>query len=146
MSNKFRVIGVLRQADRERLLARFLASHARIYALHVTAAYRPSEDVARALGAKFGRHPVHCKVIGTFIDDSSESLLLSVGGETHRPDGLRYHLTLSVDDSTSPGEAAKRIDDGMVNWIDGPGFKVEFRRAGLSVDAYTENARLAVAA
>ena len=82
---------VLAEVARKHLLENIKPTYSRVYAYHVTIEFGIPKD-----------SPVPEKAdvrITGYIDsgDGIEALLVTVNGEKFRPDGKRYHITLSLD-------------------------------------------------
>lgn len=147
MRPKFRVIGALSARDREILIRRFEPAHPLVYAHHVTLAYRPGPEQMPRIGAILRRPLRTVTVTGLHRETETDLLLLAVDGETHRPDGVPYHLTLSVERTREAADAIRRLDASNITWLpNGPSFNVRFDRVGLKVDVPTLNPYLAAAA
>jgi hypothetical protein len=80
----------LSAADRAALLQRFAPRYGDLIADHVTLGL--AEGDTRPLEHRRG------EVVG-YVDDGEglEALVVSIGGDTRRPDGSAYHITWSLD-------------------------------------------------
>jgi 8-oxo-dGTP pyrophosphatase MutT (NUDIX family)/ribosomal protein S18 acetylase RimI-like enzyme len=81
---------VLTKASRDSLLSKFPPKFPDVIAHHVTLQFGVPQDTAVPEAAKI-------EVVGYAADDSLEAVVVSVNGETKRPDGSTYHVTLSLD-------------------------------------------------
>jgi len=136
--NCCRVIGVIPSRERQRLLRRYAPAHLMVYAHHITLAYRVPRDQAN-----FPKGEVTVRVIGMFRDERCDLLFLSVNGQHHRPDGRRYHLTLSVAEDLPPAQVLTRAGNAFTPIEGGEVFRIRFQQAALRVDTPSYNLRLA---
>lgn len=88
---------MLPDRERARLLAACPPMYSVVKASHVT--YELDEDSIP--------QDAEIVVVGHAADDGIEALVVTVNGTTQRPDGLIYHITLSVD----TGRASKESND-----------------------------------
>jgi hypothetical protein len=93
---------LLTLASRAELLAAFPPIYERVIAEHVTVAF----DVDALTPAPPA--PQAVEVVG-YIDsgDGIQAVLVAVDGETFRPDGKLYHITLSLGDGRYAAESNK---------------------------------------
>jgi hypothetical protein len=91
---------MLPDEERARVLAMFPPRFANVKASHVTLSL---DDATIPRDAEV-------EVVGYACDEGVEALVVTVNGETRRPDGSTYHLTLSV----AEGRASKESNDVIV--------------------------------
>lgn len=94
---------VLSGESRKEIFIKFPPTRSNVFAHHITVSYGssrlPTLDVLRAVG---------------YLDVAGVQLLLvSLGGETLRPDGNYYHCTISTDD----GVPARRANSVIGNFL-----------------------------
>ncbi|RYD66863.1 MAG: hypothetical protein EOP83_04035 [Verrucomicrobiaceae bacterium] len=81
----------LSEAERARLLTLFPPAYPDVVAHHVTKQFGVSEDTPAPDQARFA-------VVGVTDDgEKLQTLVVSVDGQTQRPDGETYHVTWSLD-------------------------------------------------
>src|SRR5208337_1731558 len=83
---------VLTDASRDLLLGKFPPKFSDAIAHHVTFNPGVKKDAQPP-------EPAKIEAVGYAADDSLEAVVVSVNGETKRPDGSTYHITLSLDRS-----------------------------------------------
>jgi hypothetical protein len=93
---------MLPDVERARVLEKFHARFAVVKCSHVTLSL---EDKAIPADADI-------EIVGYASDDGVEALVCRVSGETRRPDGGTYHLTLSVADGRASRESNDVIAKG----------------------------------
>ncbi len=102
------VIGwTLDQGERTNLLERHPPRYAKIVAHHVTLATKAEQ---RALP-----DPVRAAIVGRADDDHGvEAMVVTINGDTARPDGSTFHITWSLGD----GRRARERNDvlGKYGW------------------------------
>ncbi|MBB3764139.1 hypothetical protein [Sphingomicrobium lutaoense] len=95
---------ILKEDDRERLLAAFPPRYSKVIAHHVTHWGRSGKPTAPPSPASF-------KVVGHADDKRGiEALVVSVDGDCDRPDGSIYHVTWSLD----PASGCKPVDSNRL--------------------------------
>lgn len=95
------VIGwTLDEAERATLLAQFPPRYAKVVAHHVTLATDAQDrDLPR---------PVRAAIVGRADDDRGvQAMVVTIDGDTERPDGSTYHVTWSLGD----GRRARESND-----------------------------------
>jgi hypothetical protein len=98
---------MLPDTERARVLERFVPRYEAVKASHVTL----------SLDDKVIPRDANVEIVGYATDDKGvEALVCTVDGEYRRPDGLVYHLTLSV----AEGRASKESNDviGRFGWCE----------------------------
>lgn len=83
---------VLSKDARKTVLDKFPPKFPDVFAHHATIKFGVPNDEKIPAQAKV-------KVIGYICDNSLEALIVTVNGKKFRPDGKRYHVTLSLDKS-----------------------------------------------
>lgn len=90
----------LDRGERDALLERFPPRYAKPVADHVTLKVGAQRDTLP--------REVRAAIVGRGDDDSGvEAMVVTIDGETARPDGSTYHITWSLDD----GRRAKESND-----------------------------------
>ncbi len=84
---------LLTPESRAAVLERFPPRFADVICHHVT------ERFGMAAGEACVPKPAQISIVGYASDDSLEALVVAVNGQTMRPDGMVYHITLSLDRS-----------------------------------------------
>lgn len=79
--------------SRAAVLDRFRPRFSDVICHHVT------ERFGIAAGEECMPKPAEISIVGYASDDSLEALVVAVNGRTLRPDGMVYHITLSLDRS-----------------------------------------------
>lgn len=82
---------VISEASRTAILDRFPPKYVDVVCHHVT------ERFGLPASGRRVPPPAEILVVGYASDASLEALVVSVNGKTVRPDGLIYHITLSLD-------------------------------------------------
>jgi len=99
------------EATRELLAEKFPPKYSKFIGHHVTVEFGVPADAEPPEDAEV-------KVLG--IKDSGdglEALVVSVGGETQRPDGGTYHITWSLEpDKYSPKDSNALMQDGTIKY------------------------------
>ena len=80
---------VLCERSRQRLLAKYPPKFSQVEAHHITHEY------GVAANSPLPVRPRQIEVVGYASDDSLECVVIKIDGQTHRPDGNVYHVTLS---------------------------------------------------
>lgn len=98
---------VLTDASRTALLEKFPPKFPDVIAHHVTIDFGVPEDTAAPEAARI-------EAVGYAADESLEAIVVSVNGETKRPDGNVYHVTLSLDRSQKrkPADSKQLVAKG----------------------------------
>jgi len=96
---------LLTQASRNKLLETFPPKYARVICEHITENFGVKDDSSAP------EQPQSVLVVG-YVDsgDGVEALAVTVNGETERPDGRKYHITLSLAEGRRPVESNDYID------------------------------------
>jgi hypothetical protein len=96
---------VISEASRNAILDRFPPKFGDVVCHHVT------ERFGLPAGERRLPPPAEILVVGYASDASLEALVVSVNGETKRPDGFVYHITLSLDRALGrkPADANRMI-------------------------------------
>lgn len=81
----------LTENSRDRLLSTFRTKFDRVIAHHVTLKF------GVPVGESVPEAPEACNVVGYAANDKIECLVVEVDGNTRRPDGSTFHITLSLD-------------------------------------------------
>lgn len=84
---------LLTPESRAAVLERFPPRFGDVICHHVT------ERFGIAAGEACMPQPAQISIVGYACDDSLEALVVAVSGRTLRPDGMVYHITLSLDRS-----------------------------------------------
>lgn len=118
MSKKRNFIAVLPLSERlrELILSEFPPAFDLAYCRHVTLAYNVPKD--RGLVDAVGREPV-VNIYGRVIDGSrgTDALAVTVNDAAIRPDGVPYHITMSVEPGVQP-MLAGRFEPKDIAWFD----------------------------
>ena len=104
--NKWRVGAALQGNKRALLLRMFRPKFSRVYCQSLTYAYGVGPDYT------FPEDNLDVRITGIHRTDTTEALVCTVNGQTHRPDGQRFHITLSTD-GAAPATAGD-IDDARI--------------------------------
>ena len=89
----------LTKSARSKVLAAFPPKFSDVIAHHIT--YKFGVTKAESIP----HPPSSVKVIGYSSDASLEALVVEVNGKSFRPDGKRYHITLSLEKGRKPVES-----------------------------------------
>lgn len=95
---------VLSPESRAAILQRFPPKFSDVICHHVTERFGVPES------KKFMPAPAEIIVVGYACDASLEALVVTVNGATARPDGMVYHITLSLERS----EGRKPVDSNRL--------------------------------
>jgi len=110
---------VLSNKSRSEILNRFPPKFPDVIAHHIT------ENPGVAKEHYYTPNPADIKVVGYACDDSLEAIVVEVNGDTKRPKGGTYHITLSLD--RSQGRQPRHSNDVIKNngWTPTMSFSVE---------------------
>jgi len=108
------VSAVLTPESQRRLLERVPPVHPRVYAHHVTLAFKPEPEVLERYRQLEGQR-LRVPVTAVCVDDKAQAVLVGVDSENEYP-----HITISVTEGTPPAYsnellAAQRADLQHVN-------------------------------
>ena len=106
---------VLTERSRLRLLAKFPPKFTEVEAHHIT------HDYGVAVTCTLPSAPEQIEVIGYACDDSLECLVVRVDGQTYRPDGNVYHVTLSREPHRKARESNEMLQK---DWQKTPSFYI----------------------
>jgi hypothetical protein len=97
---------LLTETSRKLVLDKFPPKYDNVLCHHITEKFGvPSDSPPPALPGKV-------QIVG-YIDsgDGVEGLLVSINGSTERPDGQKYHITLSLANGKKPVETNNYVDE-----------------------------------
>lgn len=99
---------LITQQSREELLKVFPPIYPKVVCHHITREFGTSKDTPPP------EMPNNAQVIG-YVDsgDGVEALVVSINGETTRPDGKLYHITHSLADGRRAAESNNYISDAI---------------------------------
>lgn len=105
---------VLTPESRTQLLERFAPKFARVICHHITLAFNVPEDTVLP-------EPGSVQIVGYACDENGvEALVVALDGETDRPDGSYYHITLSLGHGRKPKESNDLIVHSGYALLDAP--------------------------
>jgi hypothetical protein len=110
---------LLSPESRAAILERFPPRFGDVICHHVT------ERFGVPKSRKFMPPPAEIVVVGYACDASLEALVVSVNGKTTRPDGLVYHITLSMERSEGRKPAESNHLIASTGWSKVPPLKIE---------------------
>lgn len=110
---------VLTPESRELILTRFPPRFSDVICHHVTERF----GVPRTM--KFMPQAAEIVVVGYACDVSLEALVVTVNGKTARPDGMVYHITLSLDRSQGRKPADSNRLIASAGWNEVPPLAIE---------------------
>ena len=91
--------------SRQKLLERFPPKYPRVICDHITYQFGAPRD------APLPSEPEIVEVVGYInSDDGVEGLLVNIDGTVDRPDGNKYHITLSLNKDRRPVETNDFVD------------------------------------
>lgn len=96
---------LVNEESRQNLLQRVPPEYTTVVCHHVTIAFDvPANTPLPA--PKIGR------VVGEICDRGVQAVVVEIDGDTIRPDGERYHITMSLDEGRFPEEARRLVRRG----------------------------------
>lgn len=119
--NTFRLAADVSATMRAELLRMFPPRLSRVYCSSITMGYRVPGNV------DFPAEMTDAVVYGVHRSPDHEALLVRIGGETLRPDGTPFFLTLSTGPGVAPVRAGE-VDHSVVEYLEnGVVFGVQFK-------------------
>jgi hypothetical protein len=105
MNSRGYICWLLDEAGRQSLLESVPAQFATVVCHHVTLHFDVSSDTALP-------PPKVGYVVGEIIDKGVQAVVVEIDGNTIRPDGERFHVTVSLDDGRFPEQARHLVRRG----------------------------------
>lgn len=94
--------------SRAKLLEAFPPQYAKVRCDHITYKFGVPKD------AELPEQPKVVEVVGYIVDETGlEGFLVSIDGNTVRPDGSKYHITLSLDQDRKSVETNDFVDEAV---------------------------------
>ncbi len=115
MANRtLRIAAQVSSKTRELLLRHVPPNLAQVFCQNITYAYDVTSD------AQYPQSPVTATITGVHRTAQHEALICTVNGQAFRPDGKRFHITLSTSPGVKPAEAGNNIDDDRIERLSTP--------------------------
>lgn len=109
---------VLTPESRAQILAHYPPKHPNVIAHHVTHAFGVKEGhsvgtLINKIKLEYGLLYTPIKVLGHVFNGGVQAVIVEVVGAERRPDGKRYHITISIDQDRGykPADSNKLIAD-----------------------------------
>lgn len=105
MNKRGYVCWLVEAQSREALLAVVPPQYPTVVCHHVTIAFDVTPDYPLP-------QPKIGYVVGEIMDKGVQAVVVEIDGDTIRPDGDRYHITMSLDEGRFPEEARRLVRRG----------------------------------
>jgi hypothetical protein len=110
---------VISEASRQAILERFPPRFGDVVCHHVTERFGLPPNARRL------PPPAEILIVGHACDASLEALVVSVAGSTRRPDGMTYHITLSLERALGRKPADSNRVIAALGWRAVPPLRIE---------------------
>jgi hypothetical protein len=107
---------ILPESEHQKLLSTFPAKHPKVYAHHMTIAFKPSKEICERYLPLVGDE-LNLPVITEFNDDKAQAVLIdTIYSENEFP-----HITVSTDNDTKPSYSNSLISNNIASLsLEGP--------------------------
>lgn len=101
---------ILSDSEHQKLLSAFPAKHPKVYAHHMTIAFKPSKEVCERYLSLIG-NDLELPIVTEFNDDKAQAVLIdTIYSENEFP-----HITISTNNDTNPSYSNSLISDSIAS-------------------------------